>query len=263
MYIVHTAPDRPAATRRGAYLNRIMLAASQGRYVLARALIDSALALPGSANPAMAQSLIVHLMSGARDSGVTRALERLPGTSPGPFGATSQSFDAVRAWHAAVTMPPDSAEGVIQRVATYAWPDSARGVAIANGLRGLVALRRGDTATAQLQFRLAHSNHMRTTVNRELWPSVYLSMTAAQVEAERGNWAGAKLFLADAYPALEVAPWLGHVEELRARIALATGDREGAERAYRNVIAMWKDSDPELQPRVAAARDALARLVRP
>jgi hypothetical protein len=51
-------------------------------------------------------------------------------------------------------------------------------------------------------------------------------------------------------------------EELRAQIAEQRGDSVTALRAYRNFIELWKDADPELQPRVAVARAAVARLER-
>jgi hypothetical protein len=43
-------------------------------------------------------------------------------------------------------------------------------------------------------------------------------------------------------------------------IAERLGDREAAVRGYRNFVALWAQADPELQPRVQAAREALARL---
>ena len=47
----------------------------------------------------------------------------------------------------------------------------------------------------------------------------------------------------------------------RQRDLLASvDDTAGAVPAYRNVVGLWKDADPERQPRVAAARVALARL---
>ena len=49
-------------------------------------------------------------------------------------------------------------------------------------------------------------------------------------------------------------------EELRGRIAEQRGDTTAAIRGYRNLVDLWRDADPELQPRVAVARAALARL---
>jgi hypothetical protein len=49
-------------------------------------------------------------------------------------------------------------------------------------------------------------------------------------------------------------------DELRAQSAEQQHDTTTAGRAYRDFITLWKDADPELQPRVTAARAALARL---
>ena len=38
------------------------------------------------------------------------------------------------------------------------------------------------------------------------------------------------------------------------------GDRKRAVECYEKLIALWKNADPELQPRVADARQRLARL---
>src|SRR6185436_11833239 len=46
-------------------------------------------------------------------------------------------------------MPADSASLVIATLEGLKWPDSTMGVAIATGLRGLLALRAGDTAAAR------------------------------------------------------------------------------------------------------------------
>jgi hypothetical protein len=52
----------------------------------------------------------------------------------------------------------------------------------------------------------------------------------------------------------------GDAEELLGQIAEQQGDTATAIRAHRNFVALWRDADPEVQPRVAAARAALARL---
>jgi hypothetical protein len=40
----------------------------------------------------------------------------------------------------------------------------------------------------------------------------------------------------------------------------AKGDTANAVAQYRDFIEFWKNADPELQPRVAAARERLAQL---
>ena len=71
------------------------------------------------------------------------------------------------------------------------------------------------------------------------------------------------------YEAYRQSPWGGRerqgpdpsldgaLTEALARIYDAKGDTARAAELYRDVIAMWKDADPELQPRVQAARARL------
>ena len=49
-------------------------------------------------------------------------------------------------------------------------------------------------------------------------------------------------------------------ELARGRIAEAAGDRAGAVRHYERFVELWSGADPALQPRVAEARQAIARL---
>ena len=44
------------------------------------------------------------------------------------------------------------------------------------------------------------------------------------------------------------------------RLAAATGDRDGARRAYRRYLSLRSDAEPSLQPQVAGVRRELARL---
>jgi tetratricopeptide (TPR) repeat protein len=50
------------------------------------------------------------------------------------------------------------------------------------------------------------------------------------------------------------------VYEETARLADELGDREAALEAYRGLIRLWADADPEFQPRVRAARERVAAL---
>jgi len=58
------------------------------------------------------------------------------------------------------------------------------------------------------------------------------------------------------YPTLSRAPWA--LDE--ARLAERLGEREKAEHWYSYVAALWRNADPELQPSVTEAKEALARL---
>jgi hypothetical protein len=46
----------------------------------------------------------------------------------------------------------------------------------------------------------------------------------------------------------------------RARVAERLSDREKAARDYQYVADVWRHADPELQPYVTEAKEALARL---
>lgn len=50
------------------------------------------------------------------------------------------------------------------------------------------------------------------------------------------------------------------VYERLGQLLEAKGDLAAASDAYEKFIALWKDADPELQPRVADARARLRRL---
>ncbi len=49
-------------------------------------------------------------------------------------------------------------------------------------------------------------------------------------------------------------------ELARGRIAEAAGDRAAAAGHYERFVELWRGADPELQPRVEEARQAIARL---
>ena len=53
-----------------------------------------------------------------------------------------------------------------------------------------------------------------------------------------------------------------HARYLReeGRLAAATGDREGAVRAYRRYLTLRENAEPSLQPQVAKVRDEVGRI---
>jgi hypothetical protein len=91
-------------------------------------------------------------------------------------------------------------------------------------------------------------------------PGPWLSLTAARVEAARGDYAAAQLYLADLYPVNDYVPFLAEAEELRGQVALATGDTLSARKHLQTFVAIWDKADPPLQPRVEAARALLRRI---
>ena len=56
--------------------------------------------------------------------------------------------------------------------------------------------------------------------------------------------------------------WRARSHERLGALYEARGDQEEAARHYAAFVSLWEDADPELQPRVEAARRALARLTR-
>jgi hypothetical protein len=62
--------------------------------------------------------------------------------------------------------------------------------------------------------------------------------------------------MANAFDLVYLAP----AELKSAAIYERRGDRPGALAAYRAFVALWSDSDPELQAQVAAARARVAAL---
>ncbi len=89
---------------------------------------------------------------------------------------------------------------------------------------------------------------------------VRFSLELARLERAAGALEAASRRLFDAIMWQGGVPYRAEFEELRAQIAEQQGDTATAIRAYRNFIELWKDADPELQPRVEAAQAALARL---
>ncbi len=96
------------------------------------------------------------------------------------------------------------------------------------------------------EFTQEHSRHLRIVV-----------LTAQRKPAEALRWIDASFQRAPSEIAY-AAPM--HLQ--RAEIYDRLGDREKAAEHYRRFVALWRDCDPALRPRVDAARAQLARLDR-
>lgn len=252
--MVQTRPGRTPGLRNSAWVARSTIALARGRYALASAFLDSAEAY---GNPRRGFRMLGSIASGVAAPGLVTT-----------FTARDFTSLALRAWYAATFESADSLRVYAARIDTMTEPGLAQanpGMARSGalGVRGLHALRMGDTAAAIAFFRAARpSNRRPTTPARSLYPGALFPLRHAQIEAARGNYAAAQLLLADVYPMNEYVPFIGEAEELRGRVALAVGDTAAAKRHYANVLAVWKDADPVLQPRAAAVRELLARLNR-
>ena len=124
---------------------------------------------------------------------------------------------------------------------------------------GYLSLARGDSAEA-LRRLTAVSDTL--CIADDYAPNCFhLRMTESRLLAARGEYRRAADLLEvwrwDAGGPLFVLATL----EL-GRLAERLGDREKAIDSYEFVTAMWRRADPELQPYVAEAQEALARLAR-
>jgi hypothetical protein len=91
----------------------------------------------------------------------------------------------------------------------------------------------------------------------------YERLTLARVLARRGHEREALAVLDHEFPAtpigVSISPRVTWALE-RARLAEKLGQSETARRWYGYVARVWRHADPELQPVVAEAREALTRL---
>jgi hypothetical protein len=245
---IQAGVSRQPGIRAVAYLLRSNVALARGQYERAWAFLDSASAFD---RPAPPYRFLTHLVTGTHREGL-------------PTVSAQSGTDILMSagWWAAVRQPPDSAEIILRRLETNRpWADSAKAAATAVALRGILALRAGDTSRAIRLLTQARSNHKRNTYpNRMTTPGAWLGLKLAELHAVRGDYAAARLNLADVFPANFYVPFIGDAEELRAKVALATGDTAAAKASLRKVIGVWENADDVLQPRVAAARTTLARL---
>jgi len=248
---IQSRPSRTRQRRATAYLVRSTVALARGQYDAAGAYLDTAASFGAPGTPVSGLQMLHHIVTGAHD------------TEAQAVRISDRTFFqlSTRAWWAAARQPTDSVEPLLRELEAQPWPDSAKGVAIATGLRGIVALRLGDTSRALDLLKRVRSNHKRGPIPGVIFmPGAALALTLAQLEAARGNPATARLYLADLYPLNDYTPFIGDVEELRSRVTLALGDTAAAKTHLKNVIAVWGKADPPLQPRVTAARTLLARL---
>ena len=129
-----------------------------------------------------------------------------------------------------------------------------RAAYLAASAKAYLALAKGDTAGAIQQFLvLPHG----------ACPSCYLDqLTLARLLVDRRRDQEAWPILKGEHVSSTMTPFPSAVlwSLLRARVAERIGEREVAIRSYSWAAGMWRNADPELQPYVSEAREALARL---
>ncbi len=250
------APSHPPAERATALLRRHVYQLAQGRYLAAWDLLRQA-AVEDAAGPEVLGATVLHqIVTGTHQPEAADAAHQLSAlNSARPLWAS-----AVLAWWVAATSPVDSARRAIRGiVAGGEYPEFR--TALTDGLNGLVTLRTGDSVAARRELALANVAWIEIRNIEEFFPNPDLAITLARLDRRAGDLDLATRRLFETVGPIGIM-FRAEAEELRGQIAEQRGDMAAAIRGYRNFIDLWKNADPELQPRVAAARAAVARLER-
>lgn len=250
------ALDRPPADRVAALLRRHVYRLAQGRYAAAWDMLREASLLDPNGRLVLGATVLHHIVTGAHSGEATAAARRLSaGQDTAPLWAA-----AVLAWHTATVDPPDSARAALSHLlARGPYPPFRSD--LLDGLNGVVALRLGDSLAARRGLSNANATWIELRDIEEFFPNPYFALVAARLDRTAGDPDPAVRRLYDTVGPIGII-WRAEAEELRGAIAEQRGDTAAATRGYRNFVDLWKDADGELQPRVAAARAALARLER-
>ena len=125
--------------------------------------------------------------------------------------------------------------------------------------RAALALARQDTAEALRRFSIFPDSLCPGHVSYEAdAASSFLPITRFRLLHATGRDREAVALLVNDFPGIS-ATWVLGVFDAGG-IAERLGDRQAATQCYRFVAQVWRNADPELQPYVAEARTALARL---
>jgi tetratricopeptide (TPR) repeat protein len=252
-----TAPALPRAERVPALLHRHLHRLAQGRYVAGWEMLRAAASLEPEDPEVLGATVLHHLVTGAHAADAAEAARQLAQRG----GARPLWASALLGWRVATVAPVDSAQAALPEIVAGAdWP--AFRAALAAGLTGLLDLRRGDSVAARRALIRGNSEWIETRGVEQFFPNPYFALVTARLEVAAGEPAVAGPRLSETMATLGMA-FRADAEELRGRIAEQRGDTTAAIGAYRNLVELWRDADPELQPRVAAARAALGRMERP
>lgn len=255
---IRSQPEAPGAVRINSLHRGSMYALGTGRYDLARSRLNQAEALYSGSGLIAPRRLFFSLVTGThRDEAA--AIAKLLAPKRATLGLEGLS---VLAWHEIAVGRPDSAESFISTLDAYARPDSGYAPSIAAGLRGLLALRLGDTTRARALLEKSYEGETRPlgTPAAAYFPSVMFALTLSRLALAAGDARLAQQYLFDAAPTHIAAPFLPQVEEQRGRVSEALADFPKARQAYRNVVKLLVNADAEAEATRTAAQDALGRL---
>jgi tetratricopeptide (TPR) repeat protein len=253
---VAAGPDRSPGERIEALLRRHVYQLARGRYQAAWELLRQASLLDPAGTEVLGATVVHQLVTGTHDSEADDAAQRLL-----QLGAARPLWATVLlAWRSAATATPDSAVAAVNRLlASGEYP--AFRAALVEGLTGLVALRAGDSIAARRGLARGNASWIETRDIEEFFPTPYLALVLSDLDRRAGDFAVAAQRLSETVGPIGIL-FRARAEEDRGQIAVQRGDTAAAIRAYRNFIDLWTNAGPELQPRVTAARAALARLER-
>jgi len=248
------APDHPPAERATALLRRDVYRLAQGRYGSAWEMLRQAAVLDPAGPEVQGATVLHQIVTGTHEPEARDAGRQLSSLS----SARQLWASAVLAWRLAAAAPTDSARTAVrQLLAGGEYPEFR--AALTDGLIGLVTLRTGDSVTARRELAQANVAWIEIRSIEEFFPNPSLAVLLARLDRRAGDLDVAARRLAETVGPIGII-FRAEAEELRGQIAEQRGDTAAAIRGYRNFIELWQDADPELQPRVAAARAALARL---
>lgn len=251
------APHRSRTERMSGLQDRVGYRLSQGRYREAWKLLEQVAALEPAGTNLPYMRALYPLITGLRVPEGRAAARWLVATpNKGHLAQLLLGLGAI-----------EDGDSVLLAAAFHGLDSVGPGRATATevaarvaGLRGLAALRRGDTITARTQLALAYQTRGYRRVALTNAVDVAFALQLARVERATGAFEAAARRTYYAFFGYWGSPYRADAEELLALIAEQRGDTATAIRAYRNVVHLWQNADSELQPRVEAARAALVRL---
>ena len=251
------APDQPFSVRASALRLHALFLTAQGRYRHAWEASREAASLEPTSVPLLAFITVLPMISGSHLEEGRAALDQLSSADPAPAALVIAAWSALEQGDSSrYTRAIRALDSLTAGRVTRAYTERRL-----SGLRGLLSLQQGDTVLARQQLERAHDATSWLGGFVETAPDAYFALRLARLERAAGALenAGRRLF-ATSFDSNGGLVYRGDAEELRGQMAEQRGDTAGALRAYRNFTELWQDADPELQPRVAAARAALARL---
>jgi TolB-like protein len=137
--------------------------------------------------------------------------------------------------------------------------DSLLAAPLGLGLRADILLAEQRADSAQRLLRLAIGLSASATPSRY---RLLLARTLADSDPEQALRLAASLTMASGLHGLDNPPQVGPALRLEAELLERLGRTADAAARYRAFVDLWRDADAPLQPQVAEARAALARLER-